>query len=62
MAEAAQKLCDKLEEVSNHPQYASVFTIAHVHGLEYSGPTYGEETKAAVTSLDALANAKAKVS
>lgn len=60
VAEAAQKLCNKLAEVSNHPQYTSIFTIAHAHGMEYSGPNYGEETKVTVTSLDVLANTKAK--
>ena len=62
VAEAAKKLCDKLAEVSDHPQYISVFTIAHAHGMEYKGPNYGEEAKAIVTSLDVLANAKAKIS
>ncbi len=58
VAEASRTLCDKLEEVSNHPQYTAVFTSAYVHGMEYSGPTYGEATKTAVASLDALAKAK----
>lgn len=59
VAEVAQKLCDKIDEVSNNPQYAAVFTSAYVHGVNYSGPTYGEATKATVASLDVLAKAKA---
>lgn len=58
VAEVAQKLCDKLDEVSSHPEYSAVFTSAYVHGVNYNGPTYGEATKAAVASLDALAKAK----
>lgn len=45
-------LVAKLDEISDSPQWKSLFTIAFIHGQEYTGPNFGEELKAAKEVLD----------
>lgn len=51
---AARKLYGALNVVHASPECRAMFTLAAVHGEEYSGPTYGEEQKALGAALDAL--------
>lgn len=44
--EAGRKFRDKLAEVENSPQYMGVWTLHHVHGGRYNGPTWISEIAA----------------
>ena len=41
--ESAKALVDKLKEITNHPAYFSVFSLAANHGMPYSGPNFSKE-------------------
>lgn len=51
LREALRVLIEKLDEVHDNPEYASVWTIWHVHCGDYEGPTYIEELEAAKSVL-----------
>jgi hypothetical protein len=40
---ALKNLLDKLDLVNASPEYKGIWTIAHAHGIEYTGPTYEVE-------------------
>lgn len=42
---AARALVDKLNVAVEHPTWKAVFQSAHVHGVTYTGPEFGEELK-----------------
>lgn len=44
--ELADDLCKKIREIEQHPNYKSIWQLAHVHGVIYRGPTYTEEIEA----------------
>lgn len=47
-AEAAlRELVNAIEVVLDHPSYKSVITVAHVHGVNYVGPTIEKQLEAA---------------
>lgn len=42
-----RNLVNKLHQMNNDPKFTGVFTMAWVHGVEYSGPTWDKELKEA---------------
>lgn len=42
---AATDLINKLDEIHFNPSYKSVWTIAHLHNVSYTGPSYDDELK-----------------
>jgi len=50
---ALEALVAKLDAVHADPNYQGVWTLAHVHGVEYRGPKYGKELEAARAALQA---------
>lgn len=54
--EALRALYARLDEITRHPSYQSVFTLAQVHGAPYQGPQWGtevEQARAALAAFDA---------
>jgi hypothetical protein len=47
--EALEGLVNRLDEIAADPEFKSVWTLHHVHGGDYRGPTW----------VDALAKARA---
>jgi len=37
------RLVEDYRRVTNAPEYQGVFTLAHVHGISYSGPFHDED-------------------
>lgn len=52
--EKGAALTKQLREVTEHPAFKNLFTIAYVHGLEYRGPQYGPELDASEAALAKL--------
>ena len=50
--EALRALVDRLEEIHAHPAFKGVWTLYHVHGGVYDGPTWVEELKRAKKALE----------
>ena len=50
-----KKLVDKMNVVSQNPEYMHVWYIAQLHNGPYAGPQYEEEHKAAEKLLKELA-------
>lgn len=46
-------LSDKLDAISNDPQFQSMAVMSAIHGMSYSGPTWADELSAAKALLDA---------
>lgn len=44
--EAAKKLCERLREIHDHPEYLAVWTCSQIHRGPYTGPNYAEELMA----------------
>jgi len=40
---AAHALVNKLEEVAGNEQYSAMWTLAQVHGMDYTGPCYFQD-------------------
>lgn len=49
---AARALLEKLVRITASKEFLSVFTLAYVHGEEYSGETYEEEIASLKEALD----------
>lgn len=43
LTHAAQKLVEKLEQISEHDGWIRVFILAEMHDQEYDGPTWEKE-------------------
>lgn len=43
LLEAAQELCTKMDRVHDAPEFRGMWVLAHVHGIDYAGPTYEKE-------------------
>ena len=48
---ATLALADRLDEIDAHPSFQSLFTITHVHGGCYNGPSWAEPLKAVRAAL-----------
>lgn len=51
LREALEALVKKLDEVDASASLKSVFLLAHIHGLDYTGPKYDQEVIAARAAL-----------
>ena len=60
VVEAARGLVGKLEAIHANEEYKSVWTLSHIHGSPYKGPTYEKELKTTLAALAAL-DAKQKL-
>ena len=54
VAEAAGYLADVLKAATEHPTWKTVFSIAHVRGIHYKGPTFNGELNNLRDALAAL--------
>lgn len=43
-----------VDEISSSDEFASVFQIAAIHGLEYKGKSYGEKVRQALSEVDKI--------
>lgn len=50
----AEGLLDKLDDVTQSESYKGVFFSAHIHGVNYIGPTFEQECAALRALLDAF--------
>ncbi|HEY6339319.1 MAG TPA: hypothetical protein VIW68_12570 [Candidatus Sulfotelmatobacter sp.] len=53
LREALSELCTKLEEIEKHPSYLGIFSLAHCHGILYSGPNWKDSLERARAALGA---------
>ena len=44
---ALEGLVNRLDEINAHPEFKNVWTLHHVHGGRYAGPTWVEPLEAA---------------
>jgi hypothetical protein len=49
---AARAFVDRLQEVESDARWKQVWTMAHIHGLPYTGPFFADEAKALRKALD----------
>ena len=50
--DALRGLVDRLDEISAHPAFQSVWTLHHVHGGVYDGPNWVEALERARKALE----------
>jgi hypothetical protein len=52
VTEAARAFVDRLQEVESDARWKQVWTMAHIHGLPYTGPFFADEAEALRKALD----------
>ena len=55
---AAKLLTKKLHEVTDHPQFRAIWTLAKVHNVSYDGPSFGDELHGLDQALRMLEDAQ----
>lgn len=46
LTEGAKSLCDQLDVVGNDPKFVGVFSLAQIHGMQYTGPQFDKALEA----------------